>query len=113
MKTLILILAVTAGLSQASAATMNCTIKEGGSQVRETKVQHDYDETSSHSFTQFDSAYAKGFVAVSRDYGVVNIVSKENGRANSFYGKIGGGNVVGGNISMGPDGKDWFSVECQ
>lgn len=113
MKALMAILVFGAGLSQANAATMNCTIHEGGSTQLETKVQHNYDETASHSFTQFSSAYATGFVAVSRGYGVVNIVSRETGKSASFYGKIGDGNIVGGTIYMGKGDNDYFNIECQ
>jgi hypothetical protein len=112
MKTIWVLLAFTAGLSQATAATMNCTIQEAGTTKQEIKVQHNYDETASHSFTQFDSAYATGFVAVSRGYGVVNIVSKESGKSSSFYGKIGGGNIVGGTVYIGKAEYDSFSIEC-
>lgn len=113
MKSFLAILAFSAGLSQANAGTMNCNIREGGSQTLETKVQHDYDDTASHSFTQFESAYATGFVAVSRGYGVVNIVSKDTGKSSSFYGKIGDGNIVGGTIYLGKSDSDYLHIECQ
>jgi hypothetical protein len=113
MKTTLALLTFAAGLSQATAGTMNCTIQENGTTKQEIKVQHNYDETASHSFTQFDSAYATGFVAVSRGYGVVNIVSKDTGKSSSFYGKIGGGNIVGGTVYIGKAEYDSFSIECQ
>ncbi|WP_413288077.1 hypothetical protein [Bdellovibrio sp. HCB337] len=113
MKSIIALLALTAGLSQAHADTMNCTIKEGGAQTRETKVQHVYDPAVAHAFTTFDSAYATGFVAVNRGYGVVNVVSRETQRSSSFYGKIGGGNIIGGTLYIGKDDSSWFNVECQ
>ena len=113
MKSLLAILAFTTGLAQAQAGTMSCLIKEGGTKTLETKVQHQYDDAASHSFTQFDSAYATGFVAVSRGYGVVNIVSKETGKSSSFYGKIGDGNIVGGTIYLGKEDGDYFHIECQ
>lgn len=113
MKSIITLLALTAGLSQAHADTMNCTIKEGGAETRETKILHVYDPAAMHAFTPFESAYATGFVAVNRGYGVVNVVSKENKRAYSFYGKLGGGNVIGGTLYVGKDDASWFNVECQ
>lgn len=113
MKQVIVFLALTGAFAQAFAGTMNCQIKEGGEQTRETSVQHNYDPMASHSFTTFESAYATGFVAENRGYGVINVVSKATGLANSFYGKLGNGNVVGGNLTPTKDFKNWFQVECK
>lgn len=113
MKSFLAILAFGAGLAQAQAGTMNCNISEGGTQTLETKVQHSYDDASSHSFTQFESAYATGFVAVSRGYAVVNIISKDTGKSSSFYGKIGDGNIVGGTLYIGKADTDYLHIECQ
>jgi len=113
MKQMIVFLALTAAFTQAQAGTMTCLIKEGGEQTRETTVQHNYDPAASHSFTTFDTAYAKGFVAENRGYAVVNVVSKSTELANSFYGKLGNGNAVGGTLTPTKDFKNWFQIECK
>lgn len=112
MKSIIALITFSIGLSQASGATLTCQITEGGAQKRETRVQHSYDESTPHNFTNFDSAYATGFVAVSRGYAVVNVVNKTTGLATSFYGKAGPGLSIGGTLMLSDDGSDFFSVEC-
>lgn len=96
--------------TSAGASTFNCTIKEGGSQTRVTEVQHHIDGNT-HGMTQFETAYTTGFVAVSRGYGVINFVGKEDGRSFSFYGDILHGRKIGGNFYMA-DGNSWVQVEC-
>lgn len=107
-------MAFTAALSEARADIMNCTIDEGGTKTLQTKIQHQYDENSVHDLTPFDTAYATGFVAVSKGYGVVNVVSKDTGKAvASFMGKMGGGNFVSGNVYLGKNDGDYFTIECK
>ena len=113
MKLGVIFMIFMASVSQATAETVNCLIKETGSQTRETKVQHNYNKASAHDFTLFDTAFATGFVAMNDGYGVVNIVSKEKDQTFSFYGKLGDGTRLGGNAFLGKTGDDWFKIECQ
>lgn len=108
---LFLTAAVMALSVSAMAETMICEINEMGAVTKTTTVTHEI-TPGSHRSTPFESAYATGFIAVVREYKVVNLVSKEDGRVFSFFGKADIGSFLGGTYYMA-DGSSYLTIECR
>ena len=94
--------------------TLNCSIVETaeGKAAKSTIVKHEVVENATHSMSPFDTGLVKGFVAVSRGYGVINIVNKQNEQVASFHGDVTHGGIVGGKIYYN-DSKTWVEADCQ
>jgi hypothetical protein len=91
---------------------MQCVLKEGGREKAEFVVQH-LNDGNPHMITHFETTYTKGFVAISRGYGVINFVPKTTGRAVSFHGNLADGGAIGGTIFVEDRPGSYISFECK
>ena len=96
-----------------AALTLDCRIVEtpDAGAAKTTVVQHQVDEAATHSMTPFKTDLVSGFVAVSRGYGVINIVNNKNEQVVSFHGEVTHGGIVGGKVYF-KDSKTWVEADC-
>ncbi|MNL33634.1 hypothetical protein D3C87_1555570 [compost metagenome] len=96
-----------------AALTMECKIVETtDAKAKTTVVNHVINQEASHSMTPFDTGLVHGFVAISRGYGVINLINNKNEQVVSFHGDVTHGGIVGGKIYF-QDSKTWVEADCQ
>ena len=100
-----------ANMAQALDLKIKCDIRETGPRVQTTQIVHTI-SANGHDMTNFETAYAKGFLSSMRGYGVINFISKETNQAVSFYGDVMHGRVFGGNFYLDAKNTQAVSVEC-